>query len=242
MYSVTSFGPIQDFLWHNAGFHLLHSIDRLNDFAPRFDPTVVPVAESCKDGSNPNSGYYQDASGPSSANHIDSLTTIRPPPSTQQSLARQRRYYSVLDFHHAYLARLTTPSDVVATLVPLIRRDSNDDDCRSSAEASLSRHAFAFLETNVDAVTAAAAASTRRYERGEQLGLMDGVPVAVKDEVDVDGCRLRFGTGIGWDGRCLKKEGNEGSKGVKTSWCVKQWMEAGAIILGKTNMHELGIG
>ena len=79
--------------------------------------------------------------------------------------------------------------------------------------------------------------------------MMDGVPVAVKDEVDVDGCKLRFGTGMGWDGRCLKKERDEEqnnrserSKNAKTSWCVRQWMEAGAIVLGKTNMHELGIG
>lgn len=64
-------------------------------------------------------------------------------------------------------------------------------------------HAVAFLDINVDAVAeaaAAAAASTKRYEHGEQLGLMDGVPLAVKDEVDVDGCRLRFGTGMEWNG------------------------------------------
>ena len=123
-------------------------------------------------------------------------------------------------------------------------------------QASASRHAIAFLDTNVEAVIAAAAASTRRYERGEQLGLLDGVPVAVKDEVDVDGCRLCFGTSMAWDGFTLKKEREEKEQEEerekdtdrkkritsKTSWCVRQWVEAGAILLGKTNMHELGIG
>jgi hypothetical protein len=32
--------------------------------------------------------------------------------------------------------------------------------------------------------------------------------------------------------------GKEGA----TSWCVKKWEEAGAIIIGKTSMHELGLG
>ena len=27
-----------------------------------------------------------------------------------------------------------------------------------------------------------------------------------------------------------------------TSWCVRKWEEAGAIIVGKLNMHELGLG
>jgi len=27
-----------------------------------------------------------------------------------------------------------------------------------------------------------------------------------------------------------------------TSWCVQKWEEAGAVIIGKLNMHELGLG
>ena len=27
-----------------------------------------------------------------------------------------------------------------------------------------------------------------------------------------------------------------------TSWCVRKWEEAGAVIVGKLNMHELGLG
>ena len=32
------------------------------------------------------------------------------------------------------------------------------------------------------------------------------------------------------------------SNGAITSWCVQRWEEAGAVILGKLNMHELGLG
>jgi len=27
-----------------------------------------------------------------------------------------------------------------------------------------------------------------------------------------------------------------------TSWCVHKWEDAGAVIIGKLNMHELGVG
>ena len=27
-----------------------------------------------------------------------------------------------------------------------------------------------------------------------------------------------------------------------TSWCVRKWKEAGAVIVGKLNMHEQGLG
>ena len=27
-----------------------------------------------------------------------------------------------------------------------------------------------------------------------------------------------------------------------TSWCVRKWEEAGAVIVGKLNMHEQGLG
>ena len=32
------------------------------------------------------------------------------------------------------------------------------------------------------------------------------------------------------------------SKGGVTSWCVQKWQEAGGVIIGKLNMHELGLG
>ena len=32
------------------------------------------------------------------------------------------------------------------------------------------------------------------------------------------------------------------AQGAVTSWCVKKWEEAGVVILGKLNMHELGLG
>jgi Asp-tRNA(Asn)/Glu-tRNA(Gln) amidotransferase A subunit family amidase len=92
-----------------------------------------------------------------------------------------------------------------------------------------SKHATAFLQVRFDEVRAAAKASSKRWSSGTPLGPLDGVPIAVKDEIDLDGYSKSLGS-------CWSVE----SKG--TSWCVKKLIEAGAIVLGKSTMHELGLG
>ena len=137
------------------------------------------------------------------------------------SLDRTKRYYSILDFHEDYRSGKLTPTAVVDALLPLISRD---------VEAP-TQHSTAFLETRVDLVRKAAEASTLRYKEGKPLGVLDGVPVGVKDEVDVKGYKTRNGS---------KREPKEIPDA--TSWCVAKWEEEGAIVLGKMNMHELGMG
>ena len=61
--------------------------------------------------------------------------------------------------------------------------------------------------------------------------MLDGIPVAIKDEVDLDGYEKSLGSSQDY----TRPEGG-------TSWCVRKWEEAGAIIIGKLNMHELGLG
>jgi Asp-tRNA(Asn)/Glu-tRNA(Gln) amidotransferase A subunit family amidase len=114
-----------------------------------------------------------------------------------------------------------TPLEVAETLLPLIRRDTTPP----------GKHSTAFLESYVDAVLAAAQASTERYKNGKPLGPLDGVPIAVKDEVLVKGYKRTLASKLDF------------KKGIdETSWCVRKWEEAGAIVVGKTNMHECGCG
>jgi Asp-tRNA(Asn)/Glu-tRNA(Gln) amidotransferase A subunit family amidase len=109
----------------------------------------------------------------------------------------------------------------VESLLPLIRRDVKP----------LSHHSTAFISTNVEMVLAAAKASTARYTAGKPLGIMDGIPTAVKDESDVEGYRSTFG-----------RKTNDALFKIadKSSWPVQQLLAEGAVILGKLNMHELG--
>ena len=93
------------------------------------------------------------------------------------------------------------------------------------------RHRVAFLSIKLDACLTAAAKSTVRYTFGKSLGPLDGVPVAIKDEVDLEGHARCYGS------HCVAT-----TKATQTSWCVRQWEENGAIVVGKTSMHEFGLG
>ncbi|KAK5002506.1 ERAD-associated protein, partial [Cryomyces antarcticus] len=43
---VSSVSSIQNLLWSNAGFSGLRGLPELEDIAPRYDPTVIPVQDS----------------------------------------------------------------------------------------------------------------------------------------------------------------------------------------------------
>src|SRR6202048_4988948 len=72
-----------------------------------------------------------------------------------------------------------------------------------------------------------AATADRKRAAGEQLPLL-GIPIAVKDDVDVAGVPTRFGT--------------EGSvrEAAQDAEVVRRLRAAGAVIVGKTNTCELG--
>lgn len=129
-------------------------------------------------------------------------------------------FYTSADYHARYVTGELTPSAVIEALLPLIRRDTQPP----------GKHSTAFLESQVDAIRAAAEASTRRYKSGKPIGPLDGVPIAVKDEVHLKGYKRMLGSKLDFKGQI-----------DETSWCVKKWEEAGAIIVGKTTMHELGL-
>ena len=120
-----------------------------------------------------------------------------------------------------FLSGQLTPLAVAESLLPLIRRDFTP----------ISRHATAFISTHVQAVLDAARASTLRYKDGKPLSIFDGVPTAIKDDCDVKGYRSTNGR---------KKNDALIKICEETTWPVKQWEEAGAVIIGKANMHELG--
>src|ERR1700754_1948906 len=72
-----------------------------------------------------------------------------------------------------------------------------------------------------------AANADRKRAAGEQLPLL-GIPIAVKDDVDVEGVPTRFGTG----GYVPMAHGD--------AEVVRRLRAAGAVIVGKTNTCELG--
>ncbi|QLG64149.1 amidase [Halorarum salinum] len=89
----------------------------------------------------------------------------------------------------------------------------------------------AFVTVTADRARAAAREAGRAVEEGRSLGPLHGVPVAVKDLDDVAGVRTTFGSRLFEDD--VADEDDE---------FVRRLEAAGAIVVGKTNTPEFGLG
>lgn len=89
----------------------------------------------------------------------------------------------------------------------------------------------AFLALRESQARQEAQASSGRWKSGKPLSPLDGIPLAVKDAVNVAGLSTPVGT------RFLGK-----TPEPRDSELVRRLKAAGAIILGKTHMHEFGFG
>ncbi|CAM8951905.1 unnamed protein product [Rhodiola kirilowii] len=89
-----------------------------------------------------------------------------------------------------------------------------------------------FINCNFEDILRQATESTLRYKQGEQISVLDGVPIAVKDEIDCLPYPTTGGTKWLHKVRSCKED----------ACCVHRIRQCGAVIVGKTNMHELGAG
>ena len=87
----------------------------------------------------------------------------------------------------------------------------------------------AFCTVLGDEVRAAARKAEAAARRGEPLGPLDGVPVAIKDQVNVAGVRVAFGSHLLAD-----------TVATEDAPMVVRLRAAGAIVLGMTTMPEFG--
>jgi Asp-tRNA(Asn)/Glu-tRNA(Gln) amidotransferase A subunit family amidase len=129
------------------------------------------------------------------------------------------RFPGIDDYHEAYRSGRVTPLDVAESF--LAQQAKSDSDPRPLR---------AFIAVHRDDVLAQAKASTGRWRSGKPLGLFDGVPAAVKDEMDVAG----YGTTVG-----TKFLGR--TPATEDCTVAARLRAAGALLVGKANMHEIGI-
>ncbi len=87
----------------------------------------------------------------------------------------------------------------------------------------------AFITVNEEAAREQAKAAERVLHESESVGPLHGVPVAIKDLLDVKGVPTTFGSTLFTD-----------NIPSSDSLAVKRLREAGAIIIGKTNTPEFG--
>lgn len=129
--------------------------------------------------------------------------------------------WTIMDYSRAYISGELTPLMVTERFISFILESSSPP----------LRMAF-FINYNAEDILRQATESTHRYERGVPISALDGVPIAIKDEID-----------------CLPYPTTGGTKWLHKvrsctddACCVKHLRSCGAIIVGKTNMHELGAG
>ncbi len=126
---------------------------------------------------------------------------------------------TVRDIGSAYRSGKTDPVEVATRVLDAI--ESFDD-----GEAPLR----AFIAIAREDVLRQAGEAAARFRKGEPIGPLDGVPVAVKDEVDMTPYPTTVGTRI---------LGSEPAR--RDATVVARLRAAGAVLVGKTNMHEIGI-
>lgn len=89
----------------------------------------------------------------------------------------------------------------------------------------------AFISVLAESAKSAAEESEKRYRSGRPLGPLDGVPIAVKDIIYIEGVRCTAGSKILAD-----------NTAPYDAPVVAKLRSAGAIILGTTNLHEFAAG
>lgn len=92
-------------------------------------------------------------------------------------------------------------------------------------------HLNAFIAVDHARVRDEAEELAVRIQRGEDPGPLAGVPVAVKDLCPVRGYPLTGGT-----------RAAEAKRQARDARCVARLREAGALVIGVTNLHELAFG
>jgi aspartyl-tRNA(Asn)/glutamyl-tRNA(Gln) amidotransferase subunit A len=89
----------------------------------------------------------------------------------------------------------------------------------------------AFVSVRAEEARAAARAADALFAAGCDLGPLQGIPVAVKDNIDVAGVATTVGSAL-----------LAGNVADRDAAVVRSLRAAGAVLVGKTNLHEFTLG
>jgi len=131
------------------------------------------------------------------------------------------RFPTIADYHAAYRTGTLTPLDVAERFLTQWETSERHE-----------RPLRAFISMRRDDILTQARASNERWKSGQPLGVFDGVPVAAKDEIDQAGYTTTVGT----------KTLIDAPPAARDCGAVARLRAAGAVMVGKANMHEIGIG
>ncbi|CAN6821657.1 unnamed protein product, partial [Brassica oleracea] len=131
------------------------------------------------------------------------------------------RYWKIRDYAFAYRSKLTAPSVVAEQIISIIEEFKYDK--------SPTPYLITF---DASEVRKQASASTQRFEEGKPISILDGIFVTIKDDIDCFPHTTKGGTTWLHEDRSVEKD----------SVVVSRLRSCGAILIGKANMHEIGMG
>ena len=147
-------------------------------------------------------------------------------PRTRDAVGSQRATpplrWSSREYHAAFASGATTPSAVARALLRALPQ----------IEESVGT---VFTEMQSAVVLRQAAASDARWAAGAPLSVWDGVPIGVKEMIDIEGHITGFGS---WRGSA---EAPSRAAALRDDPMVAKMRAAGAIIVGQTSMTEYGV-
>jgi aspartyl-tRNA(Asn)/glutamyl-tRNA(Gln) amidotransferase subunit A len=111
-----------------------------------------------------------------------------------------------------------------------LRSEKLTEDCLSRIEA-LNPKLNAFITVTADAALARAREADQEIAAGRHLGPLHGIPVSLKDLIDLKGTPTTAGS-------LVRKDHVAASDAVVT----RRLRAAGAVFVGKTNLHEFAFG
>jgi Asp-tRNA(Asn)/Glu-tRNA(Gln) amidotransferase A subunit family amidase len=163
------------------------------------DPQLYPFAPAAR-----------PAASPLGLAEVDAAFAEAPAPKSPWRTSR--------DYIEAYRSGASTPVAVAEAFLAAVEASEAD-----------SPPLRAFVAIDRDALMAQAKSSAGRWATGRPLSRLDGVPVAIKDEVDLAPYPSRGGTIF------------IGGEPMRDGAVTERLRAAGALLLGKTNMNELGL-
>ncbi|XP_042435458.1 fatty acid amide hydrolase-like [Zingiber officinale] len=125
-------------------------------------------------------------------------------------------YWKIRDYAHAYRKDFTTPSIVAEHIISVVEKSN----------------APFLVSFSADEVRRQASASTQRFGDGKPISILDGIFMAIKD--DIDCCPHPTKGATTWFHNIHTV--------TEDAICVSRLRSCGVIFIGKANMHELGLG
>ncbi|XP_060619406.2 uncharacterized protein [Anolis sagrei] len=129
-------------------------------------------------------------------------------------------FKGIQDYLNCYRSGEVTPLQVAKNILAVLEDPER-----------ISPHLRAISQWDQEEIIKMAECSTARYREKKPLSLLDGIPVCLKEEIKVVPYYHRSGT----EYLGTKPE-------TEDATVTRKLREAGAIIIGVSNMHELGIG